>query len=44
MAAKLNIGDRFPRLALQGVDSDTINLPDPSGSKYQIVLFYRGHW
>ena len=44
MANKLNAGDRFPALTLNCVDGGRLDLPDSSGSKYQVVLFYRGHW
>jgi peroxiredoxin len=44
MAPKLGSGDVFPRLKLQLTDGRTLELPDGLGGKYNIVLFYRGHW
>jgi peroxiredoxin len=44
MASKLNAGDVFPALTLNCVDGTTQDLPDSSGSKYTVILFYRGHW
>jgi peroxiredoxin len=44
MANKLDIGDRIPDLSLQCVDGSTLDLPNPGGAKYQVILFYRGHW
>jgi peroxiredoxin len=44
MANKLDVGDRFPSLTLKCVDGGMQHLPDASGSKFKVVLFYRGHW
>ena len=44
MAEKLDIGDRFPSMTLSLVGGGTVNLPGLSDAKYQMVLFYRGHW
>lgn len=44
MAAKLNAGDRFPRLALNPVLGGKLELPGGTEAKYRIILFYRGHW
>lgn len=44
MAEKLGIGASFPELALNLVDGGTLELPRGTGTRYQIVLFFRGHW
>lgn len=44
MNAKLNTGDRFPRMTLKLADGGTLELPDGLTGRYNIVLFYRGHW
>ncbi|MDP2239966.1 MAG: hypothetical protein Q8K18_07355 [Burkholderiales bacterium] len=44
MSKKLGIGDTFPNLTLNLVKGGTINLPGGMGSKYGVILFYRGHW
>jgi hypothetical protein len=44
MAAKLNSGDVFPRLTLKLADGGTLELPGGLDARYQIILFYRGHW
>lgn len=44
MAAKLNTGDPFPRLALTLTDGSVLALPEGIDAKYKVVLFYRGHW
>lgn len=43
MAEKLNSGDAFPTMTIPLVGGGSINLPG-SDAKYQVVLFYRGHW
>lgn len=44
MSKKLGIGDTFPNLTISLVNGGTIDLPDEIGSKYGVILFYRGHW
>jgi peroxiredoxin len=44
MSKKLGIGDTFPDMTLNLVTGETIALPGGMGSKYSVVLFYRGHW
>lgn len=44
MSKKLGIGDMFPDLTLNVVKGGTISLPTGIGSKYGVILFYRGHW
>lgn len=44
MSKKLGIGDTFPNLTLNLSSGGTIDLPDGLGSKYGVILFYRGHW
>jgi hypothetical protein len=41
---KLGIGDRFPGLSVNRVGGGKIELPAGIGTKYGVVLFYRGHW
>jgi peroxiredoxin len=41
---KLGIGDTFPNLSMNRVGGGTISLPADIGTKYGVVLFYRGHW
>jgi hypothetical protein len=43
MADKLNTGDAFPKLTLKLVGGGTATLPLPD-ARYQMILFYRGHW
>jgi hypothetical protein len=44
MSAKLGIGDAFPNITLKLVGGRTIDLPTGMGSRYGVILFYRGHW
>jgi hypothetical protein len=44
MAAKLNIGDPFPKIGLNLVDGGKLELPDEPDARYKVILFYRGHW
>jgi len=44
MAEKLGIGAAVPSLTLNLVGGGTANVPDLVDAKYQLVLFYRGHW
>ena len=44
MAEKLGIGAAVPSLTLNLVGGGTANVPDLTDAKYQLVLFYRGHW
>lgn len=44
MAEKLNLGDAVPSLTLNLVGGGTATVPDMVDAKYQIILFYRGHW
>jgi len=41
---KLDAGASFPGMTLAKVLGDEIALPDDISSRYEIVLFYRGHW
>ena len=43
MAEKLNSGNAFPAMTIPLTGGGSINLPD-SNAKYQVALFYRGHW
>jgi hypothetical protein len=44
MAEKLGIGATVPSLTLNLVGGGTATVPDLTDAKYQLVLFYRGHW
>jgi peroxiredoxin len=44
MATKLNAGDAFPTLSLDLLGGTTLTLPNDIGTRYGVVLFYRGHW
>lgn len=44
MSRKLGIGEAFPSLSINLVSGGTIDLPGGLGSKYGVILFYRGHW
>jgi peroxiredoxin len=44
MAEKLNAGDSFPRMTLNLVDGGKLELPEGFNAKYNVILFYRGHW
>jgi hypothetical protein len=44
MSKKLGIGDAFPKLTINLGAGGTIDLPGEMGSKYGVILFYRGHW
>ncbi len=44
MADKLNMGDSFTSITLNLVGGRSVNLPADLDAKYNMVLFYRGHW
>lgn len=44
MADKLDIGALFPSLTIELASGGTIALPAGQGGKWNVVLFYRGHW
>ena len=44
MADKLNAGDVFPKLTLDLVDGGKLALPGGLDARYEVILFYRGHW
>ena len=44
MANKLGQGDAFPHLTLNLVGGERIDLPENLNAKYNVILFYRGHW
>ena len=44
MSRKLGIGDTFPKLTIRLVSGGMIELPSGIGSKYGVILFFRGHW
>jgi len=44
MSKKLGIGEPIPKLTLALVAGGTMELPGGIGTKYGVILFYRGHW
>jgi hypothetical protein len=44
MSKMLGIGETFPNLSISLAKGGTIDLPGGIGSKYGVILFYRGHW
>ena len=44
MAEKLNTGDKFPALTLDLVDGTKLAVPQDLDARYNVLLFYRGHW
>jgi hypothetical protein len=44
MTHKLNAGDVFPNVELKLVGGGTLVLPQGVGGRYNVILFYRGHW
>ena len=41
---KLRIGDAFPALKVNLVNGGTLELPGGLAAKYNVVVFFRGHW
>ena len=44
MSDKLGIGETFPSMNLSLVGGGSIELPEAFDAKYNVMLFYRGHW
>jgi hypothetical protein len=44
MNEKLNTGSQFPSMKVNVTGGGVINLPTDMDGKYNVVLFYRGHW
>jgi hypothetical protein len=44
MAEKLDTGALFPSMTLNPVGGESIAVPGDLSARYNIVLFYRGHW
>ena len=44
MASKLGQGDNFPSMRIDLVGGGEIGLPEGLDAKYNVILFYRGHW
>jgi len=44
MAQKLNAGETFPPMTLRLADGGTLELPGGLDARYEVALFYRGHW
>ncbi len=40
----LDNGDRFPKMTCDAVDGGKIILPEDFGERWNVLLFYRGHW
>lgn len=40
----LDTGSVFPKLSFRTVEGNLITLPDYFGDRWNILLFYRGHW
>jgi hypothetical protein len=40
----LDNGDSFPAMGCNAVDGRRIVLPDDFGERWNVLLFYRGHW
>ncbi|MDC0196177.1 hypothetical protein OAJ93_01075 [Gammaproteobacteria bacterium] len=44
MNEKLTTGSQFPDMTVNLTGGGVINLPTDMDGKYNVVLFYRGHW
>lgn len=44
VADKLGRDEVFPRIVLDLADGSAVELPQGLERKYNIVLFFRGHW
>ena len=44
MAEMLGIGDPMPAVTIKLVVGSTLDLPAGLDARYQVILFYRGHW
>lgn len=44
MGKKLEAGDAFPQLTLNIVGGGQLVVPGDLEGRYNILLFYRGHW
>jgi hypothetical protein len=40
----LDVDNPFPKLELQLLSDEILNLPEGFGDGYGIMLFYRGYW
>jgi hypothetical protein len=40
----LDTGNLFPELRFHTIEGNLISLPDDFGERWNILLFYRGHW
>lgn len=40
----LDTGDAFPELKFDIVGGESIALPKDFGERWNVLLFYRGHW
>ena len=40
----LDTGDSFPQLKFKVVEGEEISLPKDFGGRWNVLLFYRGHW
>lgn len=44
MMKKLGTDALFPKVTLDLVDGSSLSLPNGMGGKYNVILFFRGHW
>lgn len=40
----LDTGNEFPKLSFKTVEQEVVNLPEDFEERWNILLFYRGHW
>jgi alkyl hydroperoxide reductase subunit AhpC len=40
----LDTGDNFPALEFSAVGGGMVTLPEDFGERWNVLLFYRGHW
>lgn len=40
----LDTGDIFPRLDFSLSSGEAVSLPEDFGERWNVLLFYRGHW
>lgn len=40
----IDTGNVFPEMTFEAVGGSIIRLPEDFGERWNIILFYRGHW
>jgi alkyl hydroperoxide reductase subunit AhpC len=40
----LDTGDDFPHMEFNAVGGGKVRLPEDFGERWNVLLFYRGHW